>query len=260
MKIGKLSINFNPTKAIILSAFIVAPWAKAIPPWASSNTQIRIGDIYRVVCSGDGPAIDIARREATNSCMIDASRQLNRNTKIRSMTIETEKEAAFHQEVNEDVNVSNLQCNPIKESIEQQSDRRFIVWLHCEFDISIVGIELDEKPRDQALNSEATRMKEELKQVKSIRKGNVKNQNKVIVSTAKKALNIATIPSCSEILIRGINPRIVKCIHNPIGIVVDDSDDEAIVRADGFVPKSINLKLLLKENSHAPIQVILDPL
>src|SRR5688572_11478500 len=99
-----------------------------MPPWAKENTQVLNGKVYTVVCSGEGPSADIARGEALNSCRSLAARQLHSDLKVKVLSLETEKDIAFHQEISSEGQYSGLLCNPQNESIEEENGH-ITAWL-----------------------------------------------------------------------------------------------------------------------------------
>jgi hypothetical protein len=58
-----------------LSFFLIAfsEAVYAVPDWAKKQGSSLHGSTYRAVCSGEGPAVDIARTEAIQSCKASAS-------------------------------------------------------------------------------------------------------------------------------------------------------------------------------------------
>src|SRR4051794_19932276 len=105
-----------------------------IPEWAKNNSQKLSGSKYQIACSGEGPSVDIARREARESCQSSASQQIAAtNIRVKSLSVETEREVAFHREVSEEMTYPGLTCLPGREQIEDH-DRHFKVWTECLFD------------------------------------------------------------------------------------------------------------------------------
>ena len=229
-----------------------------IPSWAREGGQQRIGQVYRVACSGIGPDASIARREAIESCQSSAGQQLLTNIRVKSLSVETEKEVAFHQEISDEAQFSNLRCNPLKEKIND-TDQQVKLWLLCEFDLS--------KAKAIPLNS-----KNDPTEAKTTNNGIIKNKDDLERVTAKygrgktgrylsgqqKTITISVVPQCTDLLIRGEEPsRTIACHENPVTVVVDQADTEIIVRASGYMPKTLSLSKRKEVEDYA--EVILVP-
>lgn len=199
--------------------------------WAKSNNENLVGSLYTVSCYGEGPALDIARHQAKNDCLIAASRQVNSTYKIKTLSVETETYAGLHQEVESNSRITGLICIPKKEDIEELGSQ-FKVWIQCEFNLSKIKIE------------NALQENETTKATASIK------------SSEKEILSIYSVPKCTSIIIEGKKPRILPCNHNPISIVTMPEDKTILIRADGYRPKTINLSELV--NRKDSIRVILE--
>lgn len=232
--------------AVAIGAALVAMPVMAMPSWATRDTQVRAGDVFTVVCSGQGPSVDLARREAMTSCQGMASLQLSSETSVRAISVETELDAALHQEVRSKVVLVGLTCAPLKEEIEER-EGLVEVWVKCRYDLSKVvtttpqGDEPEKHP-DQS----------QLRQVE--RRGDAAKVGQYLVGS-KTTVTIATIPKCASILVRGAKPRVVQCVRNPVPLSLEIDDREAIVRADGYIPKTINLT----GDQRHDHEVVLDP-
>jgi hypothetical protein len=224
--------------------------AYGIPPWAKSQGQSLNGNIYTVTCSGRGPAIDLARVEATRNCKLAASQVLDNEFQIKGMTIETEKDVAFHREIQNNATFKNLQCKPVREEFEQESTGSYTCWLQCQFDISQVNVteKKDEKPlREPLSNSNLTSLS--AKQVPKS-EGNQ-------ISTRNQTITIISIPPCEDLLISGVKPRTHRCSGNPTTVIVNSDDESILVRSSGYVPKKI-FRRTNEWESNSNIQVILE--
>lgn len=242
---------------IIVAMLLGEVVAKATPPWAKSDTQIRNGNAYIVVCSGTGPAVDTARAEAMQSCKSSALAQMQTSARVKSVTIETESDIAFHQEVSETLRYKGLNCIPLHESVEQ-TDVSTTVWLKCKFDLAKARVSPAieaENPDQQDISSQVSNKDTaESMPIRDIPKDKTQRQ----ISSDQRVLSISSIPQCTTLLIRGNNPRVVKCNENPMAIVLMRGDREIIVRADRLLPKTLNLKKEGGEN-YETINVFFDP-
>lgn len=227
-----------------------------VPEWAKKNAHSVNGRILKTVCSGTGPSIDIARKEALESCRLTARQQLTTNIKVRSLTIQTEKSSGFHEEISENTQYTGLNCNPEKDEVIER-EGSYQVWMKCRFNLSQVKVvpatteEIRSNPKPQ--NDETVSNGSTLKELRT-RPQSVGTEK--IVRDDRRNLSIASIPRCESLMIRGQKPRVIDCKNNPVTVVLDGGDDEIIVRAEGYEPKRI---LLNKEGkTHESIQVTLD--
>lgn len=106
----------------------------SLPPWAKNNQQ-RLGNLFFVVCKGEGPSIDIARVEAMDSCKATASDQYAAVIKVQSIELETNNDLFFHQQISKSIVIENLNCVPTHEKIEEQ-DESYNIWIRCKFDLT----------------------------------------------------------------------------------------------------------------------------
>lgn len=227
-------------------------YAGGIPNWAKNRTQSLSGNIYKAVCSGQGPSIDIARNEALQSCKASATGQLQRDGKVKSLSIESESDVSFYQEVSESVSFKGLICVPERESTQAGEDGSFRIWVLCRFDLSKVEIGEDLESRKERISEDSptpnlSKLKEKTFAVDS----------ESITSQEHTVINVAVVPNCTKILIRGARPRAKPCLATPVSISIQDSDQEAIITAAGYISKTLPLKGRRWRNNET-IQVILD--
>lgn len=230
----------------------------AIPKWVQSDSHFQKGNIYRVTCSGRGPAVDIARNEAIKGCISSAALQVQSSFKVKSVTVETEKSTGYHQEIAEDKTVSGLSCNQIKEEIEDTGSG-FQVWVQCEFDLRQATI-IDEPPTksDNAAQPNDPSVVVNKAQLGSVAAVPVQQQNQSTkTKTAeRRTLTVSTVPQCDSIIIRGRYSRTLDCHNNPMTLVLRLGDEQAIVRARGYRPKTIVLNP--ESTAEGSIRVILE--
>lgn len=189
-------------------AMSTASAAVGVPLWATKDTQSLTNKLYKVVCHGTGPSLNEAREQALNQCNLFASKQLGGSIKVRTMTIETETQAALHQEISNEVTVKNLICKPLNEEAEYGASSTS-VFIKCQYDLSQVESQQGEPSKIKSKAADAA------------------------------TVSISIVPMCSTIIIRGATPRIVKCQTNPIHLTVNGSDTEVVIRADGYSSKTI---------------------
>lgn len=230
-----------------------------IPNWAKEKSQEKIGKIFKVVCSGSGPSIEVARKDADESCKSTARLQVLSTSSVVSTVVQTEKEVALHEITKQNLTVKNLICNPENESFEEHYGQ-FSLWLKCKFDLSIVTVE------NNPIATESTIEKDKniqgagrATQDPSLTQVNLVSnmaEAPVNLSDSKKTIAIGSVPNCDSLLIEGEKPTVIKCKENPQLLIINETDSKITVRAKGFLPKIIELKKGIESN----VQVILDPL
>lgn len=229
-----------------ITTIIGSSKAYAIPAWAKTGSQELTGNIFRVVCSGQGPSIDLARREAELSCKASASSKLATSGKVTSTTVETEGYIDFHQEVREQVQYENMTCVPENEEIEE-GDAYLTVWIRCRFDLSKVATKVAEpaidKPAGQKVDPQVAD-----KQIRA--------KSGIVQKSRLRSVSVASVPPCTDILISGGKPRTMECSGNPVNLILEEDDTGLTIRAKGYMPKAIHLE---GENlATESIQVILE--
>lgn len=219
------------------------PNVLAIPPWAKSETQTMKGSIYEVVCFGDGPSLDFARKTAVNSCLASASRARITSFSVKSLTIQTEKDSTIQEEVSESFSVIGLNCKPLKEELEEISGG-VKVWLKCQFDLSKGKIipksdeNVQSKSPPEISEGTAVLNSESLTKLKS----NRSVSSSYVKGGLTKVLNIASVPRCESILIHGKATRLVRCEGNPVQVTINSDDKSLTIRALNCLPKIVELR------------------
>ena len=247
-----------PCRGFYLIPIFIACSAQAgpRPDWTKQNGQSRNGNLFRVVCDGIGPSLDLARRDVLEKCRLTAASQLATSIRAKSITAETEKEVVFHREVSEENEYDGLVCQPGREHIEEKSNQTR-VWLECAFDLS--------KAKSKAESSSSS------SEEKDSDIGLISNKIDLAPASSKSSqkpgrflnsnqgtLLISVVPQCSDLLIRGKLPaRVVKCDSDPMTVTIGPDDQEIIVRATGHMPKTIQLSGQRGGEDH--VHVFLNP-
>lgn len=181
-------------------------WAK-VPAFMNEGTKVE-GSRLSTTCSGTGPAIDVARKVAVNSCQNSAADILAKDVTFKSLIVQTEKDAALHSESSYSLSTRNLQCKPLAESVDEQ-EGFFQVYLKCQFDLaSVVSADTDDSNRKPSNH----------------------------MASESKAVSISTVPQCDSILILGERSRVIRCDSNPVSLILHPKDRELIFRKDGKAP------------------------
>jgi len=241
--------------ALIPFIFLSTTSAYGMPSWAKNHSQSLNGNIYKVICSGQGPAIDLARAEAVQSCKSSAAQILTKNTKVRSLSVETEAGVSYHQQIEENESYKNLTCTPEREEIEDAGYGSTVIWLLCRFDLSkaIAGAESNNQDKD-TMKSDGKLQDQNLSDMseKTFKQKAAKQESKL-----NKTLNVISLPGCTDLLVKGGRARSIPCVSNPTQVTIFPEDESILVRSTGFVPKEIKLKQKSWEN-HESVQVILE--
>lgn len=243
--------------AITTIFFIFISHAHSEPEWVRGmDTQKMNGTKLTILCIGDGPSQELARQSATSSCLSTARRQMVTKQKVKSLTVETESSVGYHEEVSEDITVSGLSCRPKREAFENK-ESSFQVWLLCEYDLENAKITEGSSGFPDTSNLKQANAdienRGELKHLNIASK--LKKRHEPILSSEQNII-ILSVPPCESIIIRGHKPRNQACKNNPMTIRIYNDDEEAIVRANGYLPKTIKLKT--KGQINGPIQIFLD--
>ena len=244
--------RFSLHLILITTAVASAP-AVAAPLWVKDGNFSIQGMIFKAACNGQGPSVGLARQEAINSCKSSASQALKKQTKIRSMSIETEKDVAFHQEVSDDGIYSNLDCHPEKEAVEEGKDGLWIVWVLCRIDLAKVEVKDAEKESATSLTSQV--QTQGLTHINAVSSANQSAQS--AISGENKFINIVSVPPCAEILVKGPRSRVHRCGGSPVKVLTYESDESLIIRARGYMPKTVELKGKAWVN-YEVVQIILE--
>lgn len=198
-----------------------------IPSWATNGTITKSGDYVTSVCEGTGSSVSIARQEAIQNCQASVSQFLNGEVKISALSVETEKDIGFHQQVEQRLNVKNFNCEPVQDEIVQ-NENNYTYWIKCKFDakkiITIPSINEDNTPQ---IKHSGLKSVERLKS-KDIAEG--------------KVLILETIPQCDSILVKGIKARTIACKSNPLSLVIYEKDEQIIIRLKDYQTKTLNIK------------------
>lgn len=224
-------------KIMLLLALTASSEALATPTWFSDG-QKRIGSEFYVTCVGSGISLELARNESMRSCKGTAIQQVVDTAKVKTLSVESDESAAYHSEISQTNNIKGLICLPDKESIEE-TESGYKIYLKCRFDISKVTV--SDAPEEEIINrpnsGSIIKNKAEIETIKSdaaTTKGNYKK-------SSESRLTISSVPACTSIVIRGRKSRSVACNTNPLTVILFDGDTEAILRSNGFKPKTIKL-------------------
>jgi hypothetical protein len=222
---------FRPIAVFIIVAGISPNLWADMPTWAKKNSTRKVGNNLTSACEGTGPSVSLARKEAINNCQVVARQFLNSEIKIKSLSVETESSVGFHQEIEESGVVKNLVCDPQKEETFEKDDQ-FQIWIQCRFDLAKVTLATD-ADKVAAQKVEGTSIT-----------GLASSKPSAFEQADKdyQLIFIEVVPQCESVIIRGKKPRTISCDTNPLRISLDASDEELLVRAKGYQPKTVSIQ------------------
>lgn len=215
-----------------------------MPTWAKKNATKKIGSNLTSACEGTGPSASLARKEAITNCQVVARQFLDGEIKVKSLSVETESSVGFHQEVQESGVVKNLVCDPQKEETSEKDDQ-FQVWIQCRFDLAKATVANDP--------DKATPTKLDSASVNGL--ASSKPSASVPADIDHQLIFIEVVPQCESVIIRGKKPRTISCDTNPLRISLDGSEEEMLVRAKGYQPKTV---LIQKGGVRETLRIFLD--
>ena len=211
--------------------------------WTTTDTQVRRGNSLQVVCNATAPigAVDLARKEALQSCRSTAISNLQTDLIVKTLTIQTEREVALHSETKQYSSYKGMDCKQDKEKIQEDTNGGTVtVYLRCNFDLAKVKVTALDEPetKDNDASSSLVKNADVAKAIPTVAVGKPKSE---LEQSENRLLTISVVPSpCDEIIVRG-RSRVIKCDQNPKALLLYPEDNELIVRLRGYKPKHIML-------------------
>jgi hypothetical protein len=195
-----------------------------------------------ISCEGQGPSLALARKNALKDCQGSAVERLHTDFKVKSLTVQTEEDSALHEEINSSQEVSGLECLTPKEKIIENPSS-YKVSLECHYNpLHVVFKKAEDKINDEMASEE-----------KPLR---TSKDNTLIERDGGQSITLATIPACSTIVVESQTmPRVIHCA-TPTRLVIYLSDQNIIIRAKSYKPKTISAETLRGKNVH---KIFLDP-
>jgi hypothetical protein len=205
--------------------FLIAITAQA--DWKTKNTFSKKGNIVELVCVGEGPSLRSARQDSLNSCDMNAARYLGGSIEVESTSIETLKQSFHHNLVKEHKVVTDLECLPQKEDI-QESKGAYKVWVKCKYDLKKVTVKARPSPK------KTTKKKEAIDPYAHRKFGGESLDD-------RKIIQLITIPNCSKLSVEGERSRVIVCENHPVSLTLYNSDRKIHIDSPGHIPKTIDL-------------------
>lgn len=212
------------------------------PAWSKSTTVKRNGSRLIVLCDGEGATADLAETEARDKCDARAALEYRSTVNVKELTVSTDHDAASHREVTDETCVLGLVCNrPKSYSCEQDGETH--AWRRCLYDLS--QVHEGTCAATNGTNNDPGHIAQKVA---------VKDAGSFSSATNTYVISISATPPCDDLVINGKVGRRIKCKHNPMRLTVKPGDREIIVRAKGYLPKTLDLRNL----SEDPVDVYLD--
>lgn len=203
--------------------------------WAIADKDLKLS------CEGVGPDASVAQVDAIAKCKLLASERMAKTIKIRSTSIETEKDTSYFSSVEAEQRINNLNCEILKSKCNEAGDK-FTCKIECKFNLTKAEVLVDNTP--------ANKNKKQ--------KEDIESKSVDIVATDIKSdsmlVAFSTVPKCRSIQILGRRPRTVICKTNPIEIVLF-SDDE-LIRFIGDKKREVELTIEDVKERGQNVQVI----
>lgn len=225
------------------------------PAWAGSNRIHREGSIVTVSCEGAGATQELSGIEARDRCDSQAALEYRQTVNVKELVVSTDKDSAMHREVAAETCLVGVTCHdPMEMVCENDGSTR--TWRRCTYHMAEIREGSPTECRD--LNSSQ----------KSVASGDaVSNRSslgqinqKVKVKDAGRyergenyVLRVSVVPACDDIVINGSSGRRLQCKTNPVNVPVRSSDRELIIRAKGYLPKTIQLNQQGGVESHVSV-------
>lgn len=243
---------------VVLSVTVSATATAKAPAWFSEQSPKKDGNILTLSCSGNGPDKVLANKAALDQCRgIGAEYVSGYTFKSKSLSIEDNKQAAWHSETESETQVSGLDCQPIRQSCEEE-DGLWQCYVSCRFDLakakiipkSVEGADHDHK------GAESSDLVSDKDATGTLPVGEGRTKKSSLVQSENRQLLISTVPSpCDDMLVIG-RPRVVKCDENPKMLLIHPEDREVVIRLKGYKPKHLNLKQDRKPVNFDPIEAV----
>jgi hypothetical protein len=217
----------------LLQTFSFASIAEQ-PAWLKAPIQ-KSGQNLSVVGLGEGSTIDLARRMAHKSCVSSAADFINDSFTVNSTSVQSEKDVALFDEVSSNKRFDGLKTNSLTEYSENKGDS-ISVWLKCDFDLASVHQQTG-ATNIPVVSPRATIAREPA----SVAAASSFEVGSNSASDVKRVM-LSVSPLCDTVLVTGgSKPRIIRCDHNPVAVIVEPGETKLVITAPNFKPKTLKL-------------------
>jgi hypothetical protein len=211
----------------------------------------RVGKSIKITCQGEGVTKDLAEIDARERCDERVANEFKSTINVKEITISGDKDSAMDREVATQSCVLGLVCQkPNFATCEDEGS--FQTWRSCEYDIGVLseGTETQCHP-----NSKAPAYQLPANEMSGIRSRiNIKDRGNHRRGDGY-LLSVTVVPKCDDVLIVGAMSRKLPCTTNPLRVSIQPQDREVIVRAKGYLPKTLILEGRGKETE---VEIYLD--
>lgn len=254
-----MTMSSFPQLFLVVFSVAVALTATAkTPAWFTEQSPKKDGNILTLSCSGNGPDKVLANKAALDQCRGIGTEYVSGYTfKSKSLSIEDNKQAAWHSETKSEMQVSGLECQPIRQSCEE-NDGSWQCFVSCRFDLAKAKVipKSNESADNQRKETESSDLVSNKDAMGTLPVGEGSSKKAPLVQSENRHLLISTVPSpCDDILVVG-RPRVVKCDENPKMLLIFPEDREVVIRLKGYKPKHLNLKQERKPVNFDPIEIV----
>ncbi|HEY9662509.1 MAG TPA: hypothetical protein V6C65_28975 [Allocoleopsis sp.] len=221
------------------------------PSWAERAKVSRIGSSITIACSGQGPTQTIAEFESKAACDSMAANEFFSDVEVQDLVVIQGHDTVLNREVISRSCVRGLVCSNLK---TESCGRNGVFVSHrmCTYDLAKASVALPDdcmtgkpNPSDSVIDPNLA---------------TIKKRTSYPVETSflsdNYVLTISSTPPCADLLVvAGHTSRRISCTSNPMRLPIKTGDVSVLVRAKGFLPKTIDLK---KYNDDGQVMVFLD--
>lgn len=206
------------------------------PPWWTADPVVRNGRTLTVQCLGEGATLELSEMEARDRCDARAILEFRSVVATKEVVVTTDYDSASHRETEDKTCVIGVVCKDPK-IISCESDGVSKTWRRCVFDSSSLkeGTAKECGTASTGSNEGATSLR---------RRQTVPGAGKQESGTAYIA-TVSVTPKCTDIVVTGSNGRRVTCTGNPMRVPIQPGDEELIIRAQGYLPKTVSVERVI---------------
>jgi hypothetical protein len=243
--------------AKIILMFILAgviPASAKAPSWFSENILKKNGKTLEVSCSGAGPDKAVASKVGIDQCRGVSLQYVEGYTvKTRSLFIEDNQQAAWHSESSNDLNVSGLNCEPLKQDCQEHDDS-WTCYLLCRFNLANAKLIPNADKASSFVEFNGHSLISNHDDATSVPNPKGTTAKNPLIQSQNRQIILSIVPSpCDSILVVG-QSRVIKCSDNPQTLLLLPDDKELIVQMRGYKPKHIYLRSDRTPTGYMPIE------
>lgn len=231
----------------------------ASPPtwWSDQDTVKKIGTILTVLCRGSGADKSLSYHAALVQCRAIASEHLRDSEfRIQTLSVETEQTVAYHAEQAMDVAITGLRAEVEQESTKQEPNGEYVSYLRYKADLSQGKVKNAEQKTES--KNQAGSVVQDIES-RTLNDTSGQEYHRAITHGADRLIVLSIIPGpCDSIIIRGKQPRSIRCSGSPMIIVLRKGDRFMLIRKSGFRIKQLKIDLDKATDETAVQEVLLE--